>query len=78
MIKAKVKNGLYIVSKIIKEANSISFVTSIKQVKPIIELDKIAMFVAALSFIILLQSSIVLLQSTKPALLLTTIVLLNE
>ena len=74
MIKAEVKNSLYIVSKIAKEANSISFVTSIKQVKLIIELDKITMFVAALSSIILLQSSTALLRSTKPALLPTALI----
>ena len=54
LIKAKVKNSLYIVPKIAKEANSISFITSVKQVKPIIKLDEIIILVAALSFIILL------------------------
>jgi hypothetical protein len=54
LIEAKVKNGLYIVSKIAKEADNISFVTSVRQVKPVAELDKIAAFIAALSSAILI------------------------
>ena len=49
LIETKVKNGLYIVSKITKEADSISFIISIRQVKPIAESDEIAAFVAVLS-----------------------------
>ena len=54
LIEAKVKNGLYIVSKIAKEVDSMSFVTSVRQVKPIAESDEIAVFVAVLSFTILI------------------------
>ena len=49
LIEAKVKNSLYIVSKITKEADSISFAMSIRQVKPIAESDEITTFVAILS-----------------------------
>ena len=54
LIEAKVKNSLYIVSKITKEADSISFVTSIRQVKPVVESDEITAFVTALSSTILI------------------------
>ena len=57
LIKTKVKNGLYIVSKITKEVDSISFVISMRQVKPIAESDEITAFVAALSSTILIQSA---------------------
>jgi len=36
MIKASIKNKLYIVSKIILEVDSISFITSIERAKPIL------------------------------------------
>ena len=49
LIKAKVKNSLYIVSKIAKEANNISFPMSIRQVKPIAKLDEITVFTTTLS-----------------------------
>ena len=57
LIKTKVKNSLYIVSKITKEADSISFAISIRQVKPIAESDEITTFVTALSSTILIQSA---------------------
>ena len=57
LIEAKVKNSLYIVSKITKEADGISFVISIRQVKPIAESDEITTFVTALSSTILIQSA---------------------
>ena len=57
LIEAKVKNSLYIISKITKEADSISFIISIRQVKPIVESDEITIFVAALSSTILIQST---------------------
>ena len=57
LIETKVKNSLYIVSKITKEVDSISFIISIRQVKPIAESDKIAAFVAVLSSTISIQSA---------------------
>ena len=57
LIKAKVKNSLYIISKIAKEVDSISFVISIRQVKPVAESDEITAFVAVLSSTILIQSA---------------------
>ena len=55
LIKAKIRNGLYIVLQIAKEVDGISFTTSKKQVKPIIGLDKIAAFIAVLSSTILIR-----------------------
>ena len=49
LIEAKMRNGLYIVLQITEEVDGMSFMTSEKQVKPIVELDKIAAFIAALS-----------------------------
>ena len=54
LIKTKVKNSLYIVSKITKEADSISFIISIRQVKPIAESDEITVFITILSSAILI------------------------
>ncbi len=57
LIKAKIRNGLYIVLQIIKEVDDMSFTTSKKQVKPVVESDKIAVFIAALSSTILIRSA---------------------
>ncbi len=54
LIEAKIRNSLYIVSQITKEVDGMSFTTSKKQVKPIVESDKIIMFIAALSSTILI------------------------
>ena len=65
LIKAKIRNGLYIVLQIIKEVDDMSFTTSKKQVKPVVESDKIAVFIAALSSTILIRSAQLLLLPTK-------------
>ncbi len=57
LIEAKIRNGLYIVSQIAEKADSISFMTSKKQVKPVVELDKITTFIATLSSTILIRSA---------------------
>jgi len=54
LIKAKMRNGLYIVLQITKEVDSISFTISKKQVKPVVESDKITTFIATLSSTILI------------------------
>src|SRR6266536_4744603 len=65
LIKAKMRNGLYIVSQIAEEADSMSFATSEKQVKPVVELDKITAFIATPSSTILIRSARPLLPPTK-------------
>src|SRR6266536_1620617 len=57
LIEAKMRNGLYIVSQIAKEVDSMSFTTSEKQVKPVVESDKITAFIATLSSTILIRSA---------------------
>src|SRR6266536_4845190 len=57
LIEAKMRNGLYIVSQITEEVDGMSFITSKKQVKPVIESDKIAVFITALSSTILIRSA---------------------
>ncbi len=54
LIEAKIRNGLYIVLQITKKVDGISFITSKKQVKPMVESDEIAVFIAALSSTILI------------------------
>ena len=65
LIKAKMRNSLYIVLQITKEVDGMSFTTSEKQVKPMVELDKIATFIAALSSTIPIRSAQLLLPPTK-------------
>src|SRR6266536_6703305 len=65
LIKAKMRNGLYIVSQIAEEVDSMRFATSEKQVKPVVELDKITVFIATLSSTILIRSARLLLPPTK-------------
>ncbi len=65
LIEAKIRNGLYIVSQIAKEVDGMSFMTSKKQVKPIVESDEIAVFIIALSSTIPIRSAQLLLLPTK-------------
>src|SRR6266536_1252860 len=65
LIEAKMRNGLYIVSQIAEEADGMSFVTSEKQVKPVVESDKITAFIATPSSTILIRSARLLLPPTK-------------
>ena len=48
MIEASIKNRLYIVSKIVLEVDSMSFVTSVERAKPIPRSENITAFTAAL------------------------------
>ena len=60
IIEVSIKNRLYIVLKIVLEVDSISFVISIEQVKPILRLENITAFTTTLI------STTTLTQLTRP------------